>query len=99
IIHFQFAVWAGAVLQGLFATIQFFAQRVAHFPLSGMAPHTASDLGAFVVESGGERWLRAYGSFGSPDLLGGFLAICFVLGLSLYLRAKPKQMIGITLGQ
>ena len=93
------ALWLGGVGQGILALIQFITQTVVVNKWLGVAAHTASDLGSFVVESGGGRWLRAHGAFGSPNILGGYLAIIFLIGLILYLPSSPRQKILVTLGQ
>ncbi len=79
------ALWLGGVVQGIFAVIQFFFQEVFANKWLGLASHNGKELGQFVVEFGDQRWLRAYGSFGSPNVLGGFLAVMFVVGLVLFL--------------
>ncbi|MFH1789777.1 MAG: O-antigen ligase family protein [bacterium] len=77
--------WVGGVVQGALAIFQFFAQKVWACKWLGMASHSAADQGASVVEFAGERWLRAYGSFGWPNILGGYLAIVFIVGLLIIL--------------
>ncbi len=83
-----FALWLGGVAQGALAVWQFFSQHIGANKWLGLAEHSAGDLGAFVIESGGERWLRAYGSFGSPNALGIYLAVVLVIGLLLVIPAK-----------
>ncbi len=104
--YYIMALWAGGVLQGLLAIWQFFSQQIYHLPFSGVASQSSFNLGAGVIESGGERWLRAYGSFGGPNPLGIYLAVCLVLGLFLYLKktwnyrdAKSCVSTCITIGQ
>ncbi len=95
-----FAFWLGGVVQGLLACWQFFTQSISHLPFSGIAPHTAQELGTFVIEVGDQRWLRAYGSFGSPNILGGFLAIIFLVGLIVYLKTPPSwKRVGLIVSQ
>ncbi|MSU75272.1 MAG: O-antigen ligase family protein [Candidatus Magasanikbacteria bacterium] len=94
------SLWLGGVVQGLLAIWQFFSQKIIHLPFSGIASHLSQDLGAFVIEAGDERWLRAYGAFGSPNILGGFLAITFLFGLLLYLGIQDKRYkIALTVGE
>jgi hypothetical protein len=96
---FLTAAWSGGVLQGALALWQFISQEAFANKWLGMAYHAPDQLGSFVVESGGERWLRAYGSFGSPNILGGYLAVMLVLGLILYLQSRPAEKIYLTFGQ
>lgn len=85
------AFWLGGVVQGVLAAWQFFAQEIAGSKWFGTAFHSARQLGDFVVEFGDERWLRAYGAFGSPNILGGFLALVYVVGLIIaVLKISPR---------
>lgn len=86
------ALWLSGTAQGLLALGQFLSQdtTVANKWL-GLAAHAASEPGSFVVEFAGERWLRAYGSFGSPNSLGIYLAVIFVLGLYLSRFVAEKK--------
>ncbi len=88
------ALWLGGVAQGLFAFGQFLLQTVPANKWLGLASHAPQDLGASVVEFGGERWLRAYGSFGSPNSLGIYLAVCLVVGLILILSLRGSERRG-----
>jgi O-antigen ligase len=91
--------WLGAIVQALLGIYQFFSQAVVANKWLGLAAHKPAELGSFVVEFGDERWLRAYGAFGSPNILGGFLAAAFVLGIILYLYSSPASKIYLILGQ
>lgn len=83
--------WLSGVGQSILALLQFGLQKVFSWNWSGMAPQEASRLGAFVVEAGGERWLRAYGSFGSPAQLGSFLAGALIVGALLATTFNLKK--------
>ena len=94
-----YSFWSSAIVQGVFAIFQFFSQSISANKWLGLAEHRPAELGSFVIEFGDERWLRAYGSFGSPNILGGFLAVAFVFGLIMYLHSRPAEKIILTLGQ
>ncbi|MBP6859573.1 MAG: O-antigen ligase family protein [Candidatus Magasanikbacteria bacterium] len=95
-----FALWLGAVVQGVLAVSQFLTQHVPANKWLGMAAQESYNLGPSVIEFGDERWLRAYGSFGSPNSLGIYMAVLFVLGIILYLYAQSAQgKILISVGQ
>lgn len=97
---YKIAFWAGGVGQGILAISQFLTQHVWSSKWLGMAEQKASSLGPSVIEFADQRWLRAYGSFGSPNSLGIYLAILFVLGLVLYLKTEsPKLKIIFSIGQ
>lgn len=70
-----FAFFLAAVLQSSLAALQFTQGMVPANTWLGLAAHSASTLGDAVIESDTGRFLRAYGSFPHPNLLGGFLAI------------------------
>jgi O-antigen ligase len=94
------ALWLGAVVQGLLAVYQFLTQHVFASKWLGMSAQDAMQGGASVVEFADQRWLRAYGSFGSPNSLGIYLAVLLVLGFILYLKTeRPLYKILISVGQ
>lgn len=98
--RYIFALWAGGIIQGGLAVYQFLNQSVFGSKWLGMAPQQAMEGGASVVEFGIERWLRAYGSFGSPNSLGIYLAVLFILGLILYIKSSsPRVRVYISAGQ
>jgi hypothetical protein len=99
-INALYALWGGAVLQGGLAVYQFLTQHVFASKWLGMAAQESYNGGASVIEFADQRWLRAYGSFGSPNALGIYLAMLFVLGLALYLNAsEPRIKIMLSAGQ
>ncbi len=59
----------------LIGIIQFFMQSVWAFSWLGMSAQNPVDLGVSVVQAGGLRLLRAYGTFPHPNIFGGFMAI------------------------
>lgn len=73
---------ASALIQASIAIYQFSMQTVIGNKWLGMASQLVEDGGVSVVEGSG-RWLRAYGSFSHPNMLGGFLVIglFFLIGL------------------
>lgn len=75
---------ASGLLQGLLAVSQFLNQLVWGSKWLGMAWQDAQNLGVSVVDTGLRRWLRAYGSFPHPNILGGFLTIALVFCFYLY---------------
>ena len=85
------ALIASAVVQSALAIVQFFTQSVFSWPFSGIAPQDPSDLGVSVVQFADERWLRAYGSFPHPNMLGAFLAIVAVLLFTKLLRSRDEE--------
>lgn len=76
-----------AVGQSFLAIFQFFQQRVAANKWLGMAEQLPEVLGTAITGDGFSRWLRAYGSFNHPNILGGFLALGLCLIFYLYLKS------------
>ncbi len=90
---------AGLILPSLLGLGQFFWGSAFASTLLGLASHSASDLGTSVIEGEGVRWMRAYGSFGHPNLFGGYLAIgliTLVFGLRIDGRRR-KSVIQLSL--
>lgn len=83
-IKIHWAILLSGALQAILAIVQFFMQRIPEISWLGLFKRVPSDLGVSVVESG-ERVLRAYGAFNSPNILAGFLVVCILLGAILYL--------------
>lgn len=82
-------VWvSSAVVQSIFAIWQFFNQFTFANKWLGLAEHLPTVAGSIILQTGGERWLRAYGSLPHPNILGGFLAIGFLFLLYLIFTAK-----------
>ncbi|MDO8581461.1 MAG: O-antigen ligase family protein [bacterium] len=82
---------ASAVAQSVLAIAQFFTQSVFAWPFSGIAPQDPSDLGVSVVQFADERWLRAYGSFPHPNLLGAFIAIAAIILFTQLFRSRDEE--------
>lgn len=79
-----------AGLQGLLAGWQFVTQSITGNKWLGIATHEASRLGEIVIENSDGRWLRAYGTFAHPNILGGFCVFGLLATLELS-RSTKKQ--------
>lgn len=77
-------LWLSGVVQGGWGGWQFFTQGIPANKWLGLSETFPSSLGVNVIETGGERWLRAYGSLGGPNPLGIYLATILIIGLILY---------------
>jgi len=74
--------WAfiiGVTISAGLGIYQFLTQSAFASKWLGLAWHGADQLGASVIEVGGERWFRAYGSLSHPNVLAGFIIIALVL--------------------
>ncbi|MFA5358283.1 MAG: O-antigen ligase family protein [Patescibacteria group bacterium] len=88
----SFVMAAG--VQAALAWYQFLTQSIFASKWLGMASQSANDLGVFVIESGGQRWLRAYGSLPHPNILAAFLvvALIFLFFLSLNVNSSRQKL-------
>ena len=83
---------AGAVVQSGLAIWQFATQSVFASKWLGMSAQDPSALGVSVVEDGGMRFLRAYGSLPHPNILGVYLLLAIIL-LSVLIISKVSKVI------
>lgn len=83
-----------ATTQGLIASWQFASQTINASTLLGIASHYAGNYGGIVIETASGRWLRAYGTFGHPNLLGGFCAVGLIAILILSQNKKQLFFLG-----
>ncbi|RJO58958.1 O-antigen ligase domain-containing protein [Candidatus Parcubacteria bacterium] len=85
---------AGGAGQALFAIAQFIFQTSPAMSWLGLASHDPAQAGTSVVEAGGMRWLRAYGSLPHPNILGGYLAVSLFIAFGFYLKLYEKVRAG-----
>ena len=89
-------VVASAVLQASWGAAQFLTQSTAANKWLGTSLHQSGELGTSVIEALGpdgrwERWLRAYGGFTHPNVLGGFLALALILTLGMIAKENISE--------
>jgi O-antigen ligase len=77
-------------LQATLGIYQFLTQSSFAFKYLGLAAHNPEDPGVAVVEAASGRFLRAYGGFDHPNILGGVLALSLILAV--YFLAKKKVL-------
>jgi len=81
---------AGALQSGI-GIAQFLSQQSWNSTLFGMSAHELWQAGSSVLKIESGRFLRAYGTFPHPNMLGGFLAVVFVLGVA-YQVLRMKEI-------
>jgi O-antigen ligase len=93
----KLAVWfvASLWIPALLALWQFFTQTTFANKWLGLSQHNAGLGGTSVIETFSDgvvfgRWLRAYGSFDHPNILGVTLAIGLLTTLVLFLKLKKS---------
>ena len=97
-VRFAWSFVAGVILSSIIGVYQFFTQSSFAFKWLGLALHDPTVPGTSVVEYGIYRWLRAYGSFNHPNILGGFIVVALFLSLWLWVSAKDKKNDLLALG-
>ncbi len=84
-----FVLLAAGVIQSGIGIMQFVSQQSISSSLLGMSMHEVSQAGTSVLKIDHERWLRAYGTFPHPNILGGFLGMILVLVMG-FLSLHPS---------
>lgn len=86
-------LFIGAVLESTLGIWQFLSQSTFISTWLGMSGHEAWQAGTSVLKNDTGRWLRAYGTFPHPNMLGGYLGAVLVLGVGYFLhRALSTRM-------
>lgn len=91
---FLFMAWAfvfSGVFQAIIALNQFITQEIAGNKWLGMASQDPQTLGVPIVELGGTRWLRTFGTMPHPNILAGLLLVSLFLIIGLYVIDKSKK--------
>lgn len=90
----QLAKWFiyGAIIPSILGIWQFFTQSAPAFKWLGLANHPVWEAGTSIIQSDSVgRWLRAYGSFGSPNVFGGYLVIVLIILLFNYKKFESVK--------
>lgn len=86
-----FTLLLAGVLQSGIGIAQFLSQQSWNSTLLGMSAHESWQAGSSVLKIEFGRFLRAYGTFPHPNMLGGFLVVVFVLGVA-YQVLRMKEI-------
>lgn len=79
-----FVFLAAGVIQSGIGIAQFLTQQSIDSAILGMSAYEAWQAGSSVLKIDSGRFLRAYGTFPHPNILGGFLGVIFVFCISYY---------------
>ena len=86
----------GVFWQSLLAIFQFLSQKSLGLWILGERSFSAQTPGISLVDLSGGQYLRPYGTFPHPNLLGGFLAVTIPALLILLLVQKKKSRLLIS---
>jgi len=81
---------AGAALQSVLGSWQFFVQSAPASKWLGMAAHQAAVPGVFVVETAAGRWLRAYGTCSHPNVFAIYVTLGILACVGLLAAAGKR---------
>jgi len=84
----RFILFIDGVLQAIIALVQFITQKSIGFGWLGESVIGKNILGVAKFSFEGEKYIRAYGTFPHPNVLGIFLLFSLSAGLSLLLAKK-----------
>lgn len=70
---------SGAVIQAGLGMWQFVTQSTVSSVFLGLSAHPVFQSGTAVIETGAERWLRAYAAFPHPNIFGGYMVLAMMV--------------------
>ena len=79
-----FVLLAAGVIQSGIGVAQFLYQESPASSILGISSHQAWQVGSSVLKIDSGRFLRAYGTFPHPNVLGGFLGAILVMSIMYY---------------
>ncbi len=86
--YFKLILFVSGVVQSTIALLQFITQKSIGLSWLGESVISADTLGVAKFSFEGEKFIRAYGTFPHPNVLGIFLLFSLSAGLSLMLTKK-----------
>ncbi len=85
-----YLIFISGVFQSIIAFSQFIFQKSLNLKYLGESLLSPEILGVAKLEINGEKFIRAYGTFPHPNLLGTFLFLAFALGFYFALNKNPQ---------
>lgn len=86
------ALIVAALLESVLGAWQFLTQTSFSSTLLGMSGYEAWQAGVSVLKNDTGRWLRAYGTFPHPNILGSFLSAALVMAASFFILIKNQDV-------
>lgn len=87
-------VWSvvvAGVVQSVMAFFEFLFQYIPSFKWLGLAAQDPTTSGVSVVVTTTGRFLRAYGTFPHPNILGGFMVYAIILAVALAITTEHER--------
>ncbi len=81
-------IFIGGIIQSMIALFQFYFQKSINLKFLGESLIASDELGVAKFEFNGEKFIRAYGTFPHPNLLGAFLFLSLTGALWLATHKK-----------
>lgn len=85
-----YLIFISGVIQSIIALFQFIFQKSLNLKYFGESVLNSEILGVAKLEIEGEKFIRAYGTFPHPNLLGTFLFLSLIAGLYFVLNQNLK---------
>ncbi|MFZ4648576.1 MAG: O-antigen ligase family protein [Patescibacteria group bacterium] len=85
------AFLVSCILSAILGIFQFSIQRVPEIKYFVASHQVANFSGESVLENGGSRLLRAYGSFDHPNIFGGVMAIALLIVINRIFQVKNQK--------
>lgn len=85
-----YLIFLSGVIQSIIALFQFIFQKSLNLKYFGESVLNPEILGVAKLEIEGEKFIRAYGTFPHPNLLGTFLFLSLIAGLCFVLNRNFK---------
>ncbi len=90
----SFILLLNLILQGVIGILQFSKGASLGLTFLGESQVVSGMQGSSFIDLGGKLFLRAYGTFPHPNILGGFLILCILFGI---LCSKKMPGVGVPL--
>jgi hypothetical protein len=80
-----------AIMESALGIWQFLSQSSFASTLLGMSEYESWRAGVSVLKNESGRWLRAYGTFPHPNMLGAYLGAILVMAVSGWILSNPAE--------
>ena len=97
--YLLFVLLGSVIVQGIIGVLQFKTGSSLGLGMLGESQIVSGMQGSSFVTLNNEVFLRAYGTFPHPNILGGYLVMCLLVSLFVYMKKDFKwKWVAIVLG-